>query len=63
LNDLGVSRSHAQFRYSNGGWFLQDMGSSRGTFVNGKRVSAARLIDKDQIQIGSNSFVFNIGDR
>ncbi|HOH20176.1 MAG TPA: peptidoglycan DD-metalloendopeptidase family protein [Anaerolineaceae bacterium] len=58
LHDRTVSRWHARFRFAHGDWFIQDMGSSSGIYVNGQRVSAGKLISGDQIQIGSYYFTF-----
>ncbi len=60
LQERAVSRQHARFRYAQGAWFIQDLGSSRGTFVNGKRIQATRLNPGDQIQIGSSKFVLQV---
>jgi hypothetical protein len=38
LADFTVSARHASLRYSDGVWFLSDLGSTNGTFVNGWRV-------------------------
>ncbi len=61
LHDPGVSRNHVQFRYANGAWFIQDVGSSAGTYVNGKRVTGQRLSNGDQVQIGNQVFTFHVG--
>lgn len=55
-----VSRRHAQLRYAQGTWFLQDLGSDGGTFVNGQCVSATRLNSGDQITIGSSTLLFEL---
>ncbi|MBN1666492.1 MAG: FHA domain-containing protein, partial [Anaerolineales bacterium] len=60
LHDQAVSRRHAILRFSQGGWFVQDQGSSAGTFVNGQPVQAARLYPGDRIQIGSTTVVFQV---
>jgi hypothetical protein len=52
LPDSQVSRLHARFRFGNGSWFIQDQGSTTGTFVNGKRVQAIKLNSGDQVKIG-----------
>jgi len=56
--DRGVSRKHAALRYADGAWFIQDMGSAGGTFVNGQRVQAQRLNNGDQITIGNTTLIF-----
>jgi hypothetical protein len=59
LADRAVSRQHARIRYAGGGWFLQDLDSTGGTFVNGQRVAAVRLGPGDRIQIGPDTFIFH----
>ena len=58
LSDPAVSRRHFRVRHAQGAWFLQDVGSTGGTFVNGRRVEAVRLNPGDRIQIGSSTFTF-----
>ena len=53
LSDLGVSRYHAELRNSGGGRYeIVDLGSANGTFVNGARVSAVTLTERDVVGIG-----------
>ena len=58
FNDSSISRRHLLFRYSQGKWFVQDLGSSSGTYVNGKRVEGIKLDPGDHIAFGSNVFTF-----
>ncbi|HEX3053612.1 MAG TPA: FHA domain-containing protein [Aggregatilineaceae bacterium] len=58
--DPKVSRRHFQIRFANGGFFLQDQQSSRGTRVNGERVMARRLNDGDRIELGDSSLIFHL---
>ena len=59
LPDRAVSRRHARIRHAEGGWFLQDLDSSGGTFVNGQQVGAVRLNAGDRVRIGPNTFTFH----
>ncbi len=60
LEDRTVSRQHARIRYAQGQWFLQDLGSSAGTYVNGQRVQATKLSDGDIIRVGETEMQFRI---
>lgn len=52
LAELTLSRTHAVFGYDAGGFFVQDLGSTNGTFVNGVRTARATLHDGDDLQVG-----------
>jgi ABC-type multidrug transport system ATPase subunit len=52
LDDIRVSRHHAEIAPSDGTFELRDLGSSNGTFVNGHRVRAERLVSGDFIGVG-----------
>lgn len=61
LSGKQVSRQHANLTASEGQYFLEDLGSSNGTFVNGKRVAPNRpvpLAEGDTFQIGPYLFSF-----
>jgi DNA-binding response OmpR family regulator len=54
-----ASREHAQIRREGRKVFLDDLGSTNGTFLNGERVlESLQLRDGDEIAIGEVSFVF-----
>jgi len=59
LEGDSVSRFHAEIRKRSGTYMLVDLGSSNGTFVNGKRVEREVLEDGDSISIGAFSFFFD----
>ncbi len=58
LMDAMVSRSHARIRLTYYGWYIQDMQSRYGTYVNGQPVKAAKLNNGDQVMIGNSVFLF-----
>lgn len=57
IGNPAVSRVHCKILYQNGTYFIVDMGSSNGTFLNGKRVSATEPLP---IQNGSRIRIANI---
>jgi hypothetical protein len=60
LDDVTVSRSHAEFRRSGGTFALVDTGSLNGTYVNRERVPATELRNGDEVQIGKFRLTFLI---
>ena len=59
LLDDKVSRAHCGIRLSDGEFYLKDLKSRNGVFVNGQRVEdTIKLKPGDRIQIGSTLFVF-----
>lgn len=47
-----ISRAHAAIGYDEGGFFMQDLGSTNGTRVNGEGQSRVRLSDGDELLLG-----------
>ncbi len=58
LDDVTISRQHAEFRRENGEFRIIDTGSLNGTYVNRKPVQSAVLANGDEIQIGKFRLVF-----
>lgn len=58
LDDLDVSRSHAEIRAAAGDFVIVDGGSTNGTSLNGHRVTEQRLTDGDEIVIGRSRMRF-----
>jgi len=57
INDLGISRKHCALLFHQGKAILKDLGSTNGTFLNGKRVAEAELREGDKIQISSSTIL------
>ncbi len=63
LTDGGVSRQHATIRRDGNLYWLADLGSANGSFVNDVAVTTARALRHgDRIQVGACVFVFEIVD-
>ena len=52
LGDDTVSRRHAELRFEDGRWMLRDLGSSNGSYVNGRWVTEAEVRAGDVIHLG-----------
>ncbi|HYN96000.1 MAG TPA: FHA domain-containing protein [Pilimelia sp.] len=63
LDDVTVSRRHAEFHRDGGTFTVRDVGSLNGTYVNRERVEAATLSNGDEVQIGKFRLVFIAGPR
>jgi hypothetical protein len=57
-NDNTVSRRHARLTPADGGYRIEDTGSSNGIYVNGARVTEAVLRPGDDVSIGGTRFRF-----
>ena len=58
LPDTGVSRKHVDVVLDGGTATVEDLGSTNGTLVNGRRVSRLALADGDVIRIGHSVLVY-----
>ena len=63
LDDVTVSRRHAEFAREGGGFVVRDVGSLNGTYLNRERIEAAGLAGGDEVQIGKYRLVFLAGPR
>src|SRR5438874_8370642 len=62
IGDAGVSSKHAKIWCEDGEYYLMDLGSTNGTFVNDKDVDRERLTDGDVITFGMTKAAF-VGDK
>lgn len=59
LNSSGISKAHARVFSDSGGWFIEDLASRNGVWVNGGRITKAKRIgDGDVVQV--SQFIFRL---
>lgn len=58
LDDVTVSRKHAEILRAGSDFTIQDQGSLNGTYVNRERVDSSTLATGDEIQIGKFKLLF-----
>ena len=58
LDDITVSRRHAEFVRSDSGYMVRDVGSLNGTYVNRERIEETALSSGDEVQIGKFKLVY-----
>jgi len=58
LGDQFVTSRHASFHFTAGKYFLTDLDSANGTFVNDKRITKKGLEDGDRVRIGETNYIF-----
>jgi DNA-binding NtrC family response regulator len=62
LNDPQVSRRHLVVRWSDGGYWVRDLGSTNGTFIGGHVIQAALLRHGSELTLGTTTLVFELLD-
>jgi hypothetical protein len=61
IDDPNVSRHHAEVRPSGGSWIVNDLGSTHGIKLNGRRVTGAQSLKRgDVIEIGTSQVTFEL---
>jgi hypothetical protein len=58
LDDVTVSRKHAVLVRRDSAFFIEDLGSLNGTFLNRRRIESGELGDGDELQIGKYRLTF-----
>ncbi len=61
LDDITVSRRHAEIVRAGDGYNVRDAGSLNGTYLNRERIEDAPLANGDELQIGKFRLVFFVG--
>ncbi len=64
IRDVGISRKHAQiFKTPDGEIYVEDLGSTNGTYINGEQIVKKPLNDGDRIQLGRTTILkFSLSD-
>ena len=63
LDDVTVSRRHAEVLHDANAFSVRDASSLNGTYLNRERIDAASLVDGDELQIGKFKLVFFHGTK
>jgi FHA domain/zinc-ribbon domain len=61
LDDVTVSRRHAEFYRQGARFVVRDVGSLNGTYVNRERIEEAELHEGDEVQVGKFRLIFLVG--
>jgi signal transduction histidine kinase len=59
INDHEASRRHARIHEYEGRWYVSDLGSSNGTYINGRGIKQQQLKVGDQLQVGRTILLFH----
>jgi pSer/pThr/pTyr-binding forkhead associated (FHA) protein len=60
-HDAEISRRHARIARSGAAFTVEDLGSTNGTFVNGRRISGQEILSPgDRIQVGATTLVVQV---
>ena len=58
INDRRISRKHACISFNAGDFFIEDLNSQNGTYLNQERIQRARLNNRDKISISNLTYQF-----
>ncbi|MBN1483455.1 MAG: FHA domain-containing protein [Chloroflexia bacterium] len=61
LDNVTVSAQHAVIRYQQGHFVIEDLNSTNGTFVNGRRVGQNLVQDQARVRLGQVEMIFSAG--
>lgn len=61
LDDITVSRRHAELHRTAEGYEVRDAGSLNGTYLNRERIETSPLNNGDELQVGKFKLVFFLG--
>jgi pSer/pThr/pTyr-binding forkhead associated (FHA) protein len=62
LDDVTVSRRHAEFLRDGTAFSVRDVGSLNGTYVNGQRIDSSPLTTGDEVQVGKFRLIVMLGE-
>lgn len=62
LDDITVSRRHAEFRREAVDFYVYDVGSLNGTYVNGERAEQRQIVTGDEVQVGKFKLVAYVAE-
>lgn len=63
IDNMAVSSFHAAVKRVMNAYFIEDLKSTNGTFVNEKKIDKYELLDGDEIIIGKHSLFFNFAEK
>ena len=63
IDNLQVSNKHAKILKHAGNYFIEDLKSTNGTFLNNEKITKEPLRDKDIITIGKHTLVVHLKDK
>lgn len=63
ISQPSVSRRHARLWFDQGVWFVEDLQSSNGTFVNNRRINRAQLTEGDELRCGDFVLTYGVEER
>ncbi|MEE2789150.1 MAG: FHA domain-containing protein [Myxococcota bacterium] len=63
VSQPSVSRKHARFWFEGGNWYVADLQSSNGTYVNNRRIEQEKLREGDEVRCGDFAMTYIVEER
>lgn len=58
IDNLSVSKKHAKITYDKGGYYIEDLNSTNGTYLNEKMISKGQMNHQDVVTVGKHTLEF-----
>jgi membrane-bound lytic murein transglycosylase D len=60
MDDPSVSRNHVEVRFHDDSWWLRDLDSTNGTFIDGRRIDVIPLTTPTKVQLGTGATLLSL---
>ena len=60
IDNLSVSKKHAKITHDKGGYYIEDLNSTNGTYLNEKMISKSQMNHKDVVTVGKHTLEFQL---
>jgi len=60
MDDASVSRSHIEVSFHDGSWWLRDLDTTNGTYIDGRKIDVVALTTPTKVQLGTGATLLSL---